>query len=339
MKLTNRVPRKNSQFQGVQSMRTLRFVIPIVMLARMGVGLADEAAPADALTTEHVRAALARLNDPDFHQRESAVDDLFALGLGAIFPLREAAINGSPEVSVRAFDVLQRLYRGKDEPTFDAVEKTFEMLARVDNLSVSARAERAFESGSETRQLRAISQFEKLGGIFNFAERNPERQPLGRLKVENIMVGRDWAGEDAGLQLLTRIDDLRNSRFQLYIVRGAKVSREATFKLAASLPFMEITERGPARLGIRSKDISGQGCMINDVDEGSAADVAGLRANDQVIEIDGHSIDSFDGLIQIIKEKEPGDRVRIVFRRGFETQEAVAELTAWQPPKSAKSKR
>lgn len=320
-------------------MRALNLIIATVVLVCGNVADAEQLSPADAIVPEHVRTAIVRLNDPDFRQREAAVDELFSAGLGAVIPLSEAAQNGSAEVSVRAFDVLQRLYRGNDEAIFEAVERAFQQLKRDENLAVAARAERAFETGAETRQIRAIAQFERLGGIINFAS-SSERLPLSRPRIEHVMLTREWSGGDTGLQLLGRIEDLRSSYTSLYVIRGTKVSEEAVFNLRSELPFMNIQRRGPARLGIKSSPSSQreEGCFISEVDPDSAAERAGLRKNDQVVEIDGQSVDSFEELIDIIEKKEPGDRVPIFYRRNGETQEAIAELLPWTNPKSARSK-
>lgn len=320
-------------------MSNLKLISAAFSVAFAGVACAEQLSPADALVTEHIRTAIVRLNDPEFRQREAAVDELFSAGLGAVLPLAEAAQSGSPEVSVRAFDVLQRLYRGSDEAVFEAVERAFQRLKRDDNLAVAARAERAFETGAETRQIRAIAQFERLGGIINFAAAS-ERFPLSRPRIEHVMLTRDWAGGDTGLQLLSRIEDLRSSYTSLYVIRGTHVTEEAIFNLRSELPFMNVQRRGPARLGIKSSPSSQRedGCFISEVDPDSAAERAGLRKGDQVVEIEGQNVDSFEELIDIIEKKEPGDKVPMVYRRGSEKLEATAELLPWTNPKAAKSK-
>lgn len=313
-----------------------RMVLHLALLMDSG-SAADPAGPlADAALPEHISGPIHRLNDDDFEQRERAVDDLFAIGLPAVTALRDAAEFGTAEASVRAFDVLQQLYRGNDEPTFEAVDLAFQHLSRVENLAVTARAERAFESGVETRQNRAIAQFERLGGIIHVTDRSPERRQLGRPRIEYVMLGRDWSGGDEGLRLLERIDDIRNTVTSLYIIRGVDVPLETVRNLQVELPLLAIHYRGPARLGIRSRAAQQQdGCIVDEVDPGSAAERAGLRNNDQVMEIDGQSVDSFEALIDVIKEKQPGDKVPIVFRRGSETHKVVAELTSWAKTEAA----
>jgi hypothetical protein len=292
---------------------------------------AAEPAPADALLVEHLRLLIVDLGDPDFSRREIASDELFRLGPGALLAIESAVETGSPEVSVRAVEILQRLYRDENEATFEAVEKVFSRLKSNSNLTVASRAERAFDSGAETRQRRAIAQLERLGGIIHYSDRGAERQPLARPSIEYVMIGKDWSGGEEGFKLLTRIEDIRVSGTQLYIIRGIEVSEDLLLDLSAELPFLTIQRRGPARLGIRgsNRDIS---CVVRGIDPGSAAELAGLKIQDEVIEIDGQPINSFDGLVEVVGEKEPGDEIPIVFRRGAETREVKAKLSGWGKP-------
>jgi hypothetical protein len=309
-------------------MQFLRIFVAFVVALSGATAVADDSAPADAQVPEHVRGPISELDHPDFERREATSDQLFAMGLSAIPAIVDAAESPSPEISVRAIEILQRFYRGNDEAIFEAVETAFARLKASDHLAVAARAERAFDSGAETRQKRAIVQFERLGGIIHYSERGYDRQPLARPILEYVMLGRDWVGGDEGLRLLTRIEDIRLSGAQLYIIRGIEISEDTLLDLSAELPYLVIQRRGPARLGIRgsSRDI---GCVVRGIDPGSAAELAGLKIQDEVVEIDGQQINSFDGLIEIVGEKEPGDEIPIVFRRGSETREVNAKLSAW----------
>jgi S1-C subfamily serine protease len=126
----------------------------------------------------------------------------------------------------------------------------------------------------------------------------------------------------------------------LYIIRGVEISKEARSNLLAEFPFMDIQERGPARLGIMSRnDQRDLGCVISDIDPESAAEAAGLRPLDQILEIAGEPVETFDTLIKIIEKKEPGDRVAITYRRGGEKLQTIAELSPWKPSGSARPKR
>lgn len=140
------------------------------------------------------------------------------------------------------------------------------------------------------------------------------------------MFGRDWAGVEEQIRLVTRIEDLRFSDASIYIVRGVKISDQTLFDLQA---IMNVEHRGPARLGVMSNPFRGDGCFIKEVEPRSAAEGAGLKADDQIIEIDGQMVDSFRQLVDVIAEKEPGDNVPIVYLRDGERHSGEAKLSAW----------
>ena len=312
-------------------MQILRYFL--VVAYSQSLAAANELNPADALVPEHLRVPISELDHSDFHRREAAANRLFEAGADAITALTEAAQSSSPEVSVRALEVLQRMYQGNDESTFESLENVFRILKSSDHLAVAALAERVFDSGSEIRQKRAIAQFERLGGTIHYSERRLDQQPLARPRIDYVMIGRDWVGGDEGLKLLTRIEDIRTSYnfTSLYIIRGIDISKEAVLDLMAELPNLAIQHRGPARLGIRS-ELRAAGCVVGGIDPGSPAELAGLKAQDEVVEIDGQEINSFEGLIEIVGEKEPGDEISLVYRRGLETHKTVAKLSGWVKP-------
>ena len=294
------------------------------------LGLPEES-PADALNPEQVRRSIQQLDDSRFERREQAVLDLFALGQVAIPALQEAAETGKPEVAVRAFDVLYRLYYIDDETTYESVERTFQYLMHVENLSATSRAERLYESVSDLRQIRASSKLERLGATVHYADPAIDRQSIGRPRIDYLMFGREWGGNDDDFRLVMQIEDLRTFEgSSIYIVRGVNLSDAMRAELLARMPTLNIQMRGPARLGVSNSVISrGNGCVIGKVEPGTAADGAGLQLDDEVIEIDGQEVHSFEKLIEIIGQKEPGDMVQIVYRRAGEEMRGVAHLSAW----------
>jgi Do/DeqQ family serine protease len=69
-----------------------------------------------------------------------------------------------------------------------------------------------------------------------------------------------------------------------------------------------------------------QGAYIADVYGGSAAEGAGLRSGDVIVEIEGKPIHSPAELTEIIARHRPGDRVRVVYYRGQERREVTVRL-------------
>jgi hypothetical protein len=294
------------------------------LLVLTDVGATDESMPADAIYPESIKSAIVQLDNPSFQRREEAVQDLIALGFNAIIPAKEAAESVSPEVSVRAFEILLRFYRSSDEQIYDAVEKAMRQLMHASDLAISARAERFFESITDIRRPRGVAKFIRLGGVIHFEDPIPERH--------YILIGRDWRGSDEDVRLVECIPQVHETLTQLIVVRGAKISDEAIFELSLGLPLVNLQRRGPARLGVRSSTNvdHAEGCVIDFVEPESAADIAGLQNKDRVLRIDDEPIDDFKKLVEVIEKKEPGDRVPIIFERDGRVQNVVAELLPWK---------
>ncbi|MCS7189927.1 MAG: PDZ domain-containing protein, partial [Bacteroidia bacterium] len=69
-----------------------------------------------------------------------------------------------------------------------------------------------------------------------------------------------------------------------------------------------------------------QGAYIQDVYGGSAAEEAGLRPGDVIVEVDGMPIHSAAELTEAVARRRPGDRIRIVYYRGSKRMETTARL-------------
>ena len=89
----------------------------------------------------------------------------------------------------------------------------------------------------------------------------------------------------------------------------------------------EIERRRPA-LGVVLED-STRGPRVHRVLENSAAAQAGLRINDVVTHLDGEPMSDRDALIDAIRLRRPGGRVKLSVLRGDETLEIDAELGEW----------
>ncbi|SHJ52979.1 S1C family serine protease [Paramaledivibacter caminithermalis] len=101
----------------------------------------------------------------------------------------------------------------------------------------------------------------------------------------------------------------------------------------------ELVENGSVSrpyLGIYGKDIDKNiselyelpmGVFVADVIEKSAADIAGIKKGDVIIEFEGEKIFSMEQLSQLIKSKEVGDKVIIkIIRNGNQKKELKAVL-------------
>jgi serine protease Do len=86
-----------------------------------------------------------------------------------------------------------------------------------------------------------------------------------------------------------------------------------------------------AMLGV-STEKADDGVRIMGITEGSAAEKAGLKEGDIISEVNQLKIETPDDLSKSIRDKNPGDIVKIVYFRNGKQSKAVAELTKWVAP-------
>jgi putative serine protease PepD len=85
-----------------------------------------------------------------------------------------------------------------------------------------------------------------------------------------------------------------------------------------------------ARLGVSVTDVSGnsltQGAQLRSVENGGAADKAGLKDGDVITKVDDQVIDGSESLVATIRGHRPGDSVQITYLRGGKTHTTNADL-------------
>lgn len=289
-----------------------------------------------AVSTE-IAAELAGLSSQDFKTREQAMRQLAARRLEVIAPLGRLASAGNTEASIRAFELLRRIYREGDSDAHEAIETELEGLMRSEDLSVVARAESAVEDAAPIRHARAIAAFRELGGIIRFQtdeERGEQLKEESR-SIKYAMLNHTWKGGDDGVKYLRRIEDFRiQTEFRgapLYVTPKCPISKEALQGLQTSLPLLPVHKRGPACLGISPYAAFGgpAGLQIASVELGSAADRAGLKVGDFILKFNGFETPDFETLVEKIGEKLPGDKVSVVIERDNTEQTVVVELRSW----------
>ncbi|HSJ43078.1 MAG TPA: trypsin-like peptidase domain-containing protein [Euzebyales bacterium] len=116
---------------------------------------------------------------------------------------------------------------------------------------------------------------------------------------------------------------------------GVGFAIPATSVTAVADQLIETGEVRPGFLGINGQDVSPEaaeafgvpeGAVIVEVVPASAADEAGLQAEDVIVALDGEPIDSMLGLSSRILVHQPGDEVTIRFVRDGQEREATVTL-------------
>ncbi|NLY38161.1 MAG: PDZ domain-containing protein [Firmicutes bacterium] len=86
--------------------------------------------------------------------------------------------------------------------------------------------------------------------------------------------------------------------------------------------------KGRPAIGIKGSEINAltarfyqipQGILIVDILEGSAAEKAGLKVNDIIVELDGQTVDSMSALNKILKQHRAGDTISLKYYRDGKT--------------------
>ena len=72
----------------------------------------------------------------------------------------------------------------------------------------------------------------------------------------------------------------------------------------------------------------GQGIRISGVSPGSAAELAGLQANDVILQFNGQAVVSLQTYSDMLRAAAPGDEIEITAQRGEQTFNVSATLQA-----------
>ncbi len=89
----------------------------------------------------------------------------------------------------------------------------------------------------------------------------------------------------------------------------------------------EIPGGSPAVLGVGLKEKDGD-LLVGEITEDSGAADAGLKEGDKLLKVDGSDIKNRDGLVAYLKEKSPGDKIKLTLIRGKEEMTLEVELMA-----------
>ncbi len=296
--------------------------------------VAEKPAAKPVLTAAQIAKLVKDLGAEKFAVREAATRDLREAGQPAVSPLIQAAKSKDLEASLRAVGILESLLTTGTLKEFEAAEIALEDLRKTGGKSVSPRAEVALSLMGEVREKRAIAAITELQGSVKSDVRQFGLVPAGVPRSEDVMttvvLNKRWKGGEAGLKHLENLRFVRT----LYLVEGV-LTPAAIARLELKLPNLRVQLRGGARLGVGGAGVEG-GCEIQIIDPGSAADKAGLRTHDLIVEFngkrgpkEGESLD-FERLVELLKEHDPDEKVPLLIRRNGKEQIISVVLDEWK---------
>lgn len=75
-----------------------------------------------------------------------------------------------------------------------------------------------------------------------------------------------------------------------------------------------------------SQDLK-SGLMLSDIVKESAAEKAGLKAGDVLTKVDGKAVNTYEELVEVLKDKKVGDDVNLEYKRGTSVRTSKASLS------------
>lgn len=128
-------------------------------------------------------------------------------------------------------------------------------------------------------------------------------------------------GEVVGINTAKLSEDIQSIGFAIPInILKEKLDFLSTVPLYSGMSFKNLPPEAYAALDIDS------GVAIIKIDEGSPAELAGLKIQDIILEYGGEKVLTTSQLIEIRETHQPGDTVKVLIRRGDNTFETNLQL-------------
>lgn len=293
---------------------------------------------ATAPSAEKIRSWIEQLGSPQFSQREEASRGLAAAGADAVAPLAAAAIGPDLEASSRAIEILGGFMAAEEPRLAAAAEKAIESLVDGPDGPAQQMSRAALDFHNVGLAKEAVERIESLGGrilaigqgglqvLINSSWRGnaDDFRYLSRLRGA-VYVGIHGVKLDAAAtRFLARLRGVQ--RLELY---GTGLSDEAIAGLQRSFPEAKVDVRRGGKLGVGGQPMVGP-CLINHVEDGSAAAEAGLAVGDIVLEINGEAVASFDELTASVGQHGAGETIDMKIQRGNSQMVRKVKLGGWR---------
>jgi hypothetical protein len=130
---------------------------------------------------------------------------------------------------------------------------------------------------------------------------------------------------DDALPRIAKMPSLRHLQ-----VRGVKFSRAALRAFHRDKPQVNVMALGEGIMGVNGAH-GEEHCLLHTVAPNSAADEAGLKAGDIVLEIGDDKIRDFSDLTISVSTAAPGDRLRVLYQRDDQERETFLTLKRRSP--------
>ncbi len=332
-------------------MRRIRYLcligaIAFAVTVAVTVAIADDPPAASKAAVpkpspDEIEQWIRDLNAPEFMRREAATRQLIATGSDAAELLVKAAPSSSLEATCRIMVILRTWYTsGKDE-LVEPAETAIEQLAQSKNRHMAVRSAAILDQYRLTiRQDRAIAEIQKLGGQVKYLEARMQLRGTDEPEFM-VILGRQWNGGDEGLKYVRRLFSIN----ALYLTHDRKTQKITTPGITADglaalqreMPQLRVQYRGSAFLGI-TQDPRLTLCRVFNIEPKSPADVAQLERGDVIIRFNDQPVADFEALIDFIKDKQPGDVIKLEVLRSADENELEALDRLKGPPESDAAK-
>ncbi len=310
-------------------------LVGLILLPSLGrIGLAEEPEP--------FRRWFQQLNSDLYYAREEATRHLVQQGPEVVDPLVRFSRNQGLEVWMRTLRILHQMALAENDATAAAARKALERLSRDAATLYGLEARRILQRLHVEERDRALRRLQELGARFEQKTARPNNV------VSFLVIDRKWKGKKKDLLLLGKLSNLQGlalytpqaddslvpvlanlRQLQAVQLYGTRFSPKGVLRLREALPpevYLDVRRGGFLGVSGSDRDLR---CVIEGVQPGSAAEKAGLRPLDIVIQADGKPVNNFRSLTQIIAEKLPGDKLELVVQRQGKTLKLTAVLGSW----------
>lgn len=273
-------------------------------------------------------------DDLDDKQAEAAIADRVAA----------AMLPGKVGGALRHAFGLRRAKEPGEKPAADEVAKDFALPDLEDAAEAAGeKAADAIEAADAVEAVEVVD-FGVVGGPVFFG--GGMMISSGGTNQGYLNLGPEWRGGDAGLKHLkdlsgiatlqidhARLTDaalphLAQMKSLTYVsIRGGDFSREALRAFHRKRPKVSLMAMGEGMMGVMGS-FNADACILDSVQDGTAAHEAGLQSGDKVISIEGAPVHDFSDLTIDVATRKAGDTLKVVYERDGKQHEVKVTLKA-----------